>query len=158
MSDSTVVRDEQEAASAGGWRRRHLGRIVLSCLSLSAGPACAAESRTLRVLAWPGYADPDLVHRFEQNLAARVELTVVDTDQALWHHMQPGPGANFDVVAVNTAELQRYIQLNAVQPLQLKNLPAGSGSCPASRPWKAFPGWCMAAAATPSPTPGARWG
>lgn len=123
MSDSTVVRDEQEAASAGGWRRRHLGRVVLSCLSLSAGPACAAESRTLRVLAWPGYADPDLVHRFEQNLAARVELTIVDTDQALWHHMQPGPGANFDVVAVNTAELQRYIQLNAVQPLQLKSLP-----------------------------------
>lgn len=141
MSDSTVVRDEQMASSAEGWRRRDLGRAVLSCVSLSAaGPACAADRRALRVLAWPGYADADLVRSFEQQQDARVELTLVDTDQALWHHMQAGPGANFDVVAVNTAELQRYIQLGAVQPLDLGALPARARQLARFQALKGIPG------------------
>jgi putative spermidine/putrescine transport system substrate-binding protein len=54
--------------------------------------------------------------------------------------MQPGPGANFDVGAVNTAELQRYIQLNAVQPLQLKNLPGRQRQLPRFQALEGIPG------------------
>jgi spermidine/putrescine-binding protein len=45
----------------------------------------------LRVLAWPGYADPDVVHDFERRYQVSVEVTFVDSDEALWAHMH-APG------------------------------------------------------------------
>ncbi|PLX72710.1 MAG: spermidine/putrescine ABC transporter substrate-binding protein, partial [Azoarcus sp.] len=44
---------------------------------LVTGQGMAAE--VLRVLAWPGYADPDVVKVFEQRTGSRVEVTVIDS-------------------------------------------------------------------------------
>lgn len=41
-------------------------------------PLMAADM--LRVLAWPGYADPDAVKQFEKQMGVRVEVTQVDSD------------------------------------------------------------------------------
>ncbi|OGO96380.1 MAG: spermidine/putrescine ABC transporter substrate-binding protein [Curvibacter sp. RIFCSPHIGHO2_12_FULL_63_18] len=72
---------------------------------------------TLRVLAWPGYADPDIVKAFEQRTGAKVEVSYIDTDEALWARIAKNHGGDFDVFAVNTAELQRYIQQALVVPI-----------------------------------------
>src|SRR5436853_6001612 len=69
-------------------------------------PAHAAD--TLRVLAWPGYADPDIVKAFEQRHQVTVQVTVVGSDETLWERVSARDGGDFDVFAVNTAELKRY--------------------------------------------------
>jgi putative spermidine/putrescine transport system substrate-binding protein len=51
-------------------------------LLTAVAPASAGE--TLRVLAWPGYADADVVRVFEQRTGSRVEVTLIDSDEALW--------------------------------------------------------------------------
>jgi putative spermidine/putrescine transport system substrate-binding protein len=76
-----------------------------------------AGAPVLRVLAWPGYADADAVGVFEKRYGVRVELTVVDSDAVLWQKISGNRGADFDVFAVNTAELQRYIDRELVQPV-----------------------------------------
>lgn len=76
----------------------------------------------LRVLAWPGYAEPEVVRSFEQQTGAHVELTVIDSDLALWQKIAEG-GDAFDVFAVNTAELQRYIDAGLVQPIDVARIP-----------------------------------
>lgn len=95
---------------------------ALSMLSLLIWPATGfglAEGpiRTLRVLAWPGYADAEVVKSFEQRHAVRVDVTVIATDEALWEKISASQGGNFDVFAVNTAELQRYIDSKLVRPI-----------------------------------------
>lgn len=85
----------------------------------SVGGACA---QTLRVLAWPGYADPDIVRIFEQRTGARVEVSFVDSDDQLWERMSVNGGRDFDVFAVNTAELQRYIDARLAGPIDTKAL------------------------------------
>ena len=70
-----------------------------------------AGSPVLRVLAWPGYAEPEVIQEFEARTRARVELTTVDTDELLWQKVTDPAGPGFDVFAVNTAELQRYRML-----------------------------------------------
>jgi putative spermidine/putrescine transport system substrate-binding protein len=105
-------------------RLRRLPWLVLA-VALCCGSAGAAE--VLRVLSWPGYADADVVEAFEARTGAKVEVTVVDADETLWQRIVTRDGADYDVFAVNTAELQRYIDrglLVPIEPAALSNLGA----------------------------------
>jgi putative spermidine/putrescine transport system substrate-binding protein len=87
------------------------------------GTQASAAENVLRVLAWPGYADADVVKTFETRYHAKVEVTLVDSDEALWDKMHQGPQPQFDVLAANTAEIQRYAHANLLTPLDLASLP-----------------------------------
>lgn len=115
---------------------------LLCCLFLLLpGPgALAAERAVLRVLAWPGYADPDVVRGFEQRYKVRVEVTLVDADVALWQRMSANGGMDFDVFAVNTAELQRYIDGGLALPVNPAAIANTSRQLPRFRRVEAIPG------------------
>jgi len=115
--------------------------ILLLGLALALPEAgVAASGPVLRVLAWPGYADADVVKGFERRSGARVELTLVDSDTALWQKISAGSGADFDVFAVNTAELQRYIDHGLVQALDQSTIPNTRRQLPQFRDLAAIAG------------------
>jgi putative spermidine/putrescine transport system substrate-binding protein len=122
-------------------RVRQLFCKVQACLLvvLLAGTALA-RADTLRVLAWPGYADADLVKVFEQRTGSKVEVTEVDSDATLWTQISREHGGDFDVFAVNTAELQRYIAAKLVVPIQMSSLPNVAAQLPRFRDLKSIPG------------------
>jgi putative spermidine/putrescine transport system substrate-binding protein len=104
-----------------GYRRPPYWWVMLLCVISQAE---AAELPVLRVLAWPGYADSDLVGVFENRYQARVEVTLVGSDEALRAKMAEHQGADFDVIAANTAEIHTYIGqglLLPVVPAQIGN-------------------------------------
>ena len=79
-------------AAIGG--RSALGRLFASLrwvltgwLTLSAFAGLAQAAPLLRVLAWPGYADADVVAQFEKRHGVRVEVTIVSSDEALRSQM-----------------------------------------------------------------------
>ena len=120
---------------AGFSRRRLLGATA----ALPLGTRAATERR-LRVLAWPGYADPDVVERFQRRTGVRVEVSFIDSDDALWQRMSARNGADFDVFAVNTAELQRYIASGLVAGLHPDQLPHRAAQLPRFRDLATVPG------------------
>lgn len=98
--------------------------IVLVALSMSGARAATdAPVKTLRVLAWPGYADADVIKIFERKHDVRVDLTVVASDAVLWEKISANQSGDFDVFAVNTAELQRYIKRGLIQPVDTRAIP-----------------------------------
>lgn len=115
---------------------RRLLLPVVSLLVLASAPAGAAQP-VLRVLAWPGYAEAEVVRAFEQRHAVRVELTVVTSDASLWEKIN---SRNYDVFAVNAAELQRYLAADLVQPLRLDSIPNTRMQLPRFRALSAIPG------------------
>lgn len=117
-----------------------LGKWKAVAVLLALACAQAAAGSVLRVLAWPGYAEPEVVREFEARTGARVELTVIDTDESMWKKLNANGGADFDVFAVNTAELQRYIQAQLVQPLDLPLVPNIQAQLPRFRQHAAIPG------------------
>ena len=120
-------------------RRLCLHRIPwLVLATVLSGPVLATE--VLRVLSWPGYADADVVKVFEQRTGARVEVTLVDADEMLWERISARDAADFDVFAVNTAELQRYIDRGLVVPLELDALPNRGAQLARFRDPAALPG------------------
>ena len=104
---------------------RQLSRMC--CISLLLlwvlSPAPSLAEEVLRVLAWPGYADPDLVQVFERRYKVKVEVNIVGSDDEMWNLLSNGQGENFDVFAVNTAELQRYIDRGISVPLNPADIP-----------------------------------
>ena len=121
-----------------------LRRTFAACLPwlaaaalLSGAPAMAAP--TLRVLAWPGYADPDIVKRFEDQHQVKVQVSIVSSDESLWERVNARGGADVDVFAVNTAELKRYVDAGLVVPLNLSNVPNAKEQLPRFRNLAAIP-------------------
>lgn len=120
--------------------RLHLHRRHF-CLALSAlASANAFAAAPLRVLAWPGYADPDIVKTFEQRTNSKVEVTIIDSDVDLWQKVSHNQGQDFDVFAVNTAELQRYIRQGLVVGVPTHNIPNLARQVPRFRNLDAIPG------------------
>ena len=117
-------------------------RRAASGLWLAAGlllSASAASGETLRVLAWPGYADPDIVKAFEKRFGVSVQVTVVSSDESLWERVSANRGADFDLFAVNTAELKRYVDAGLAVPLDLAHIPNTAHQLPRFRERSAIP-------------------
>ena len=123
------------------WVLQLLKALVLLVLPMALAAQVQTQAQgVLRVLAWPGYADPDLVKVFEQRTGSTVEITVIDTDEAMWRKLGENKASDFDVFAVNTAELQRYIRAGLVVPINTKAISNASRQLPRFRNLKAIPG------------------
>jgi putative spermidine/putrescine transport system substrate-binding protein len=92
---------------------------------------------TLRVVAWAGYADAEIVAAFEKRFDADVEVTYVASDDDLWYKIN---SAAYDVFAVNTAELQRYIDQGLSVPIDLAHIRNHALQLPRFRDLASIPG------------------
>ncbi|MCH8179997.1 MAG: extracellular solute-binding protein [Proteobacteria bacterium] len=125
---------------------RWLALLFVTVLGLHAPNARSTpstEAGTLRVLAWPGYAEPEVVSSFEARTGTRVAVTVIDTDEALWQRIgeaEHNPRGGYDVFAVNTAELQRHIASNRVQAIQVDLIRNVQNQLPRFRKLSGIPG------------------
>ena len=100
-----------------------LGAFCVPAWAASAASAGMAADSILRVLAWPGYADQDVVNAFETQFHVHVEVTFVDSDEALWTRMHSASPPPYDVLAANTAEIQRYAHEGLLAPIDLSRIP-----------------------------------
>jgi putative spermidine/putrescine transport system substrate-binding protein len=113
------------------------GWTVLIAMFMASG---VHAQDTLRVLTWPGYADADLIKVFEQRTGAKVEVTFIDSDEVMWQKLSKNNAQDFDVFAVNTAELQRYIQAGLVVPINTSSITNINTQLPRFREVKNIPG------------------
>ena len=106
-------------------RRHCLAQLAACGLTAWGVPtvAAGADASVLRVLAWPGYAEPEVVQAFERAHGVKVSVTVVDSDDTLWQRASGNGAGDFDVFAVNTAELQRYVTQGLVSPVPADAVP-----------------------------------
>lgn len=122
------------------YKQRRVFCLGLTTALMAGGPKAAEGRARLRVLAWPGYAEPETIKSFEHITGAAVELTLIDSDLDLWQKMNAKQAANFDVFAVNTAELQRYVQQGLVAKVEPGLIPNLARQLPRFRKPGAIPG------------------
>ncbi|MDP9137042.1 MAG: ABC transporter substrate-binding protein [Pseudomonadota bacterium] len=102
--------------------RRLLLALAVAAPVLLPG-AVHSATKELRVLAWQGYADDDWVKEFEAQTGATVKVVFIGTDDEIWAKIKGSEGKDFDLFAVNTAQLQRYIDAGLTTPFDLDKLP-----------------------------------
>lgn len=108
-------------------------------LALFLTPSSVAMQQ-LKILAWEGYADADLVREFEQQHQVKVAITVVYSDDELWSKVTEASNGGYDLLAVNTAELQRYIHKGLVRPVDIQNIPNTDRQNPRFKQREQIPG------------------
>lgn len=113
-------------------------RLIFALLLLFAAPSFATAS--LRILAWPGYVSPEAIRSFEARHDVTVEVTTVHSDDELWIKANAPKGRGFDLIAVNTAELRRYIRTGMLAPIDIKNIPNTRKQTARFRHLQAIPG------------------
>ncbi|MBZ0216530.1 MAG: ABC transporter substrate-binding protein [Fimbriimonadaceae bacterium] len=106
-------------------RRTALTIALAAPAILRSGRAFAANE--LRVMAWQGYADDDWVKEFEAQSGAKVNVVFIGTDDEIWAKIKGSEGKDFDVFAVNTAQLQRYIDGGLTTAIDLDKVPNQKG-------------------------------
>lgn len=104
------------------WSMPSLASILLALALLPTGTGGAA-AKELRILAWEGYADDDWVKEFEKSSGADVSVVFIGTDDEIWAKIKGSEGKDFDLFAVNTAQLQRYIDAGLTTPIDLSKIP-----------------------------------
>ncbi|WP_246737293.1 ABC transporter substrate-binding protein [Nordella sp. HKS 07] len=83
----------------------------------------ARAASELRVMAWQGYADDDWIKEFQEQTGISPKVVFIGTDDEIWAKIKGSEGKDFDVFAVNTAQLQRYIDAGLTTPHDLAKLP-----------------------------------
>src|SRR6185436_14478746 len=104
---------------------RTVKRLITAAAALAVVAATVAPglAKELRILACQGYADPDWVKAFEAECKCDVNVVFIGTDDEIWAKIKGSEGKDFDLFAVNTAQLQRYIDAGLVTPYDLDKLP-----------------------------------
>src|SRR5262249_37010453 len=104
---------------------RFTKRLLLAAAGLAIAVAIASPSwaKELRILAWQGYADDDWVQEFKGQCGCDVSVVFIGTDDEIWAKIKGSEGKDFDLFAVNTAQLQRYIDAGLTTPIDLDKIP-----------------------------------
>jgi putative spermidine/putrescine transport system substrate-binding protein len=95
--------------------------VRLFVLSISLFFNAISYAAELKVLAWPGYCNDEAISSFEKNYNASVSITYVNNDDQLSNHLNSK--VKYDVVAMNTAELNKLVMKGRLQPIDLKLIP-----------------------------------
>lgn len=115
--------------------------LGIATVGLSVGMLTSvALAANLRVLAWDGYADADWVKEFTKQTGIGVDVVFIGSDDEIWAKIKGSEGKDFDVFAVNTAQLQRYIAAKLVSPIDVSKLPNQSKVLPRFRDLEAVGG------------------
>ncbi|MDP3228574.1 MAG: extracellular solute-binding protein [Acidovorax sp.] len=126
----------QQAARRGGLAALFSAVAAVAGLSVSNVQAATV----LRVLSWPGYADPDIVAVFEKRHGVKVEITTVASDDVLRAQLANTEGPGFDLVAANTSEISRLVGQRLLTPLPMGSIPNTAGQLPRFRQLQAIAG------------------
>lgn len=103
---------------------RYLKLVALAAvMTLTVGSAMPVAAKELRILAWQGYADEDWVQEFKGQCGCDVSVVFIGTDDEIWAKIKGSEGKDFDLFAVNTAQLQRYIDAGLATPIDLDKIP-----------------------------------
>ena len=108
---------------------RNLFAILLSLVSVLSLPVSAAEKdlpspqRTLTLLNWSEYFDPELIVKFEQAFNAKLSEIYFESDDLRDSMLLENNGSGFDLVMVSGSTLDAYRKRDWIEPLDLEQIP-----------------------------------
>jgi len=81
-------------------RRRFLaGSLATAAATIAAPAILRAQDRTLRILTWEGYAEPEWLDKFKSDTGATVNVVYSGSADEMFAKMQGSQGADFDLVS-----------------------------------------------------------
>lgn len=102
-------------------RRTRAALCLIALPVLLAGASAGAE--TLRILAYEGYADDSWIAEFEQQTGDEVNVVFAGSPEEMFAKMQGSNGGDYDLIAIDTSIVKRYVDNGLIQPFDDAKLP-----------------------------------
>jgi putative spermidine/putrescine transport system substrate-binding protein/spermidine/putrescine transport system substrate-binding protein len=102
-------------------------RAVLKSAAVAGGALAMprivrAQSRTLRLFAWEGYAEEAWVKEFESQAGAKLNITYAGSVDEMFAKMAASQGADYDIVYVDTSSIPRYREAKLIKPIDTSKI------------------------------------
>ncbi len=97
----------------GRWTR---GLAVVTLAAVLAGCGGEPKEQTLRIYNWSDYIDPELLKQFTDETGVKVTYDTFDSNEVLETKVLTG-GTGYDIVVPSNHNIPRYIEAEAIQPL-----------------------------------------
>jgi spermidine/putrescine-binding protein len=109
-------------------RRTFVGGIVAAGAGLRVSQtATAAADKTLRLLCWAGYDDPDITKPFREQTGFTVQSTYLGANDEIFLDLRAGGLGNVDVVTPQNGVIADLVASDLIQPLDYDRLPNSAG-------------------------------
>ncbi|MDX2228271.1 MAG: extracellular solute-binding protein [Leptolyngbyaceae cyanobacterium bins.349] len=105
----------------------------------SPNPATSA-GKTLRVLSWPGYDEPEVIRDFEQQFNVKVEFKTYIGGEQMLQFFNQSPRGTFDALISDGEYVQKLVALKALDALNPETLPEIKNYYPE---YQNFPGFIL---------------
>lgn len=93
-------------------------------LVLTASMSVSA-TESLKIYTWSEYIDPDVVAEFEKTFDTRLEFTYFESDQGRDEELALNAGRGFDLLMINSLQINTYIRRGWLAPINWKSVPNG---------------------------------
>ncbi|MEA2582228.1 MAG: spermidine/putrescine transport system substrate-binding protein [Thermomicrobiales bacterium] len=98
------------------------------------------NKRTLRMLCWPGYDDPEVTRAFREKHGVAIEATHIGANDEIFTLLRAGGLGEYDVVTPHNGIVKPLAEAGLIEPLDPDLLPNGEGLFPRFR----WPSWVTA--------------
>jgi len=126
--EQTHIAAPRSSSGSGLSRRRFLASAaatagVVSWSNLTIINKTKAASKTLRVLAWPGYDEKPVVGAFEEKYGVKVEFKNYIGGEQMMQFYSQTPKGTFDAIISDAEYVQKFVAQKAVVPLKKADFP-----------------------------------
>lgn len=102
-------------------------RILITLLLVSSmlflQTAAATPLRTLEILTWSEYVDPEIVEEFEAEYSAQLKQTYFESDEDRDRELAESAGTGYDLIMVSGQRVSKYAKRNWILPIDQKLVP-----------------------------------
>ena len=126
VAQQTSATETKPPAGSGLSRRTFLASAatgVVSWTSLTIINKAKAASKTLRVLAWPGYDEKPVVGAFEEKYGVKVEFKNYIGGEQMMQFYSQTPKGTFDAIISDAEYVQKFVAQKALVPLKKADFP-----------------------------------
>ncbi|HET8523085.1 MAG TPA: extracellular solute-binding protein [Thermomicrobiales bacterium] len=109
-------------------RRTFVGGIVAAGVGMRVvQPSTAAADKTLRLLCWAGYDDPEITKAFRDQTGFAVQSTYLGANDEIFLDLRAGGLGTIDVVTPQNGVIADLVASDLIQPLDYDRLPNSAG-------------------------------
>jgi spermidine/putrescine transport system substrate-binding protein len=109
-------------------RRTFIGGIAAAGAGLPvSGASTAAADKTLRLVCWAGYDDPEITKPFRDQTGFTVQSTYLGANDEIFLDLRAGGLGNVDLVTPQNGVIADLVASDLIQPLDYERLPNSAG-------------------------------
>lgn len=100
-----------------------LSKLVGTAIVIAGTSMPSQAQQSLKIYTWSEYIDPEIVTEFEQEFDTKLAFSYFESDQARDEELAAVAGRGYDLLLINSTQVERYSKRGWLHPLDWAEIP-----------------------------------